>query len=215
MPQSCFGRGKAQALEGNRHPYDESAVGHFAARIPYGVERSIEVTLGLLLAGGLGPDSVPLHAEGRGLKGVGAAAVVKGIEHDLDLVVVVNVFSARHAGAHLFRIIEANEDHVEIFLVVAEISVGGLGYSFAVVRIALCEARDFRHLLRDFALRLHAEEVFQRRRSWSAEESSRRGARWRRHLRVLRTHHRPATATSHSRRHNDQTHLQRKAETPL
>jgi hypothetical protein len=30
--------GKAQALEGNRHPHDEAAVGHFAARIPNRIE---------------------------------------------------------------------------------------------------------------------------------------------------------------------------------
>src|SRR5258708_16926269 len=75
----------------------------------------------LLFARGFGIDGVPLHTERRGLKRVGAAAVMKRVEHDLDLIVVVNIFAARHACAHLLGVIEADKDDVEIFLVVAQV----------------------------------------------------------------------------------------------
>ena len=125
---------------------------------------------GFFLAGSLGPDGVPLHAQRRGLKGVGAAPVVESIENDLDLVVVVDIFAARHAGTHLPGIVEAYKDYVEIFLVVAQISVRGLRHAFSVVRIALREAGDLGHLLGNSSLRLHAEEVFQGGRTRQARD---------------------------------------------
>ena len=99
------------------------------------------------------------------MKSVGAAAVVEGVENDLDLIVVEDVLAAGHAGPHFAGIVEAYEDHVQIFLVVAEVGVGGLGNIFSIVRIALGEASDLRHLQGDFSPRLHAEEVFQGRRT--------------------------------------------------
>jgi hypothetical protein len=116
---------------------------------------------GLFLAGRLGPDRVPLHTEWRGLEGIGPAPVVKRIEDDLDLIVVVDVFAARHASAHLAGIVDAHEDGIEIFLVIAEVGIGGLGDTLSVVRVALGEAADLRHLEGDFSLWLHAEKIFQ------------------------------------------------------
>ena len=122
------------------------------------------------LAGGFGPDGVPLHAERSGLEGIGAAAVVEGVENDLDLVVVEDIFAARHAGAHFLGVVEADEHGVKIFLVVAEIGVGRFGDGFAIVRIALHEAGDLRHLQGDVALRLHGQEVVERGRREQVEE---------------------------------------------
>ena len=110
-PLLHISRRKAQALEGNRHQHDESLARGFAVRIPHRVERSIEVAADFV-ARGFGPDGVPLHAQRSGLEGVGSAAVVKGVEHHLDLVVVVDVFTARHSGAHFRRIVEAHEHDV-------------------------------------------------------------------------------------------------------
>jgi hypothetical protein len=87
-----------------------------------------------------------LHAERRGLERIGAAAIVEGIEHDLDLIVVVDVFPVRHSGADLSRVVEADKDCVEILLVVSEVRFRSLGDRFAIVRIALREAGDFGHL---------------------------------------------------------------------
>src|SRR6202140_677647 len=160
-PFLLFGARKAKAFEGNRHPYDIAAAGDLAARIPDRIERRVEVRARLLLAGSLRPYGVPLHAERCGLEGIRTAAVVKGVENNFDLIVVVNVFPARQAGADLPRVVEAYEHDVEIFLVVAQVSVGGLRHTFPIVGIALSEAGDLGHLLGDFSLRLHAQEVFQ------------------------------------------------------
>src|SRR5579864_8077882 len=97
-PFLLLGARKAQAFEGNCHPYDIAAASDLAARIPDRVEGRVEVSARLFLAGSLSPDGVPLHAERGGLKGIRAATVVKSIENNFDLVVVVNVFSARQAG---------------------------------------------------------------------------------------------------------------------
>ena len=113
----------------------------------------------LLLAGSLRPYGVPLHAERRSLKGVGSAPVVKGVEDDLHLIVVENIFTTRHPGPHFLRIVDAHENYIQIFLVVAEIRVRGLGNAFAIVRIALGESRNLRHLLRHLPLRLHRQKV--------------------------------------------------------
>ena len=169
-------RGKAQALERNRHPNYKAAAGDFSSGIPNGVERGIEVALRLLLARGFGPDGVPLHAQWGRLKGVGATAVVEGVENDFDLIVVVDVFAAGHARAHFAGIIEADEHHVEILLVVTEISVGRLAHGVAVVRIALGESCDLRHLQSDVALGLHGQEIVERGRTFQARDGEgRRG----------------------------------------
>ena len=164
IPHSCFlPAGKRRLLNGMDIEDDKAAAGNFSVRIPDSVERSVEVCAGFFFARGLGPDRVPLHAERRGLEGIGAAAIMKGVEHDLDLIVVEDVFAARHASADFAGIIEAHEDDVEILLVIAEVGIGGLGDGLAIVRIALGEAGNLRHLQSDFALRLHRQEVIERR----------------------------------------------------
>src|ERR1700719_3563137 len=146
-PFLLFGARKAKAFEGNRHPYDIAVAGDLAARIPYRIERRVEVGARLFLAGSLRPYGIPLHAKRSGLKGIGTATVVKGVENNFDLIVVVDVLPARHAGTNLPRVVEAHKYHVEIFLVKSQVGVGGLGNTLPIVRIALGEAGDLGHLL--------------------------------------------------------------------
>src|ERR1700730_1634564 len=80
-PILLLGAGKTKAFEGNRHPNDVAASGDLAARIPYRIERRVEVRARLFLAGSLRPYGVPLHAERCGLKGIRSAPVVKGVEN--------------------------------------------------------------------------------------------------------------------------------------
>ena len=104
---------------------------------------------------------------------------MKRIEHDLDVVIVVDVLAPRHSSAHLPGIVEADEDYVQILLVIAEIGVGGLGDRLAIVRVALHEACDPRHLPRRFAFRLHAQEVFQGRSAGKQRNCQSRRFCWR------------------------------------
>ena len=101
-------RGETQALEGNRHPHDESAAGDLALRIPHRIEGRIEVSVHLI-ARSLGPDCIPLDSQRSGLENIGAALIVKGIEHDLNFVIVINILAWRHAGAYFFRIVRSKQ----------------------------------------------------------------------------------------------------------
>src|SRR5579863_4141424 len=101
------------------------------------------MALALLLARSFGVDGVPLHAQRRGLKSISAAAVVKCIENDFDLVIVVDVFPRREAGPHLMGIVVTDEDNVQVLLVVAQVGFGTFGNAFAIVGVAL---RETRHL---------------------------------------------------------------------
>ena len=156
---------KTQALERNCHPRYVSLRSNFAARVPNRIERRIPVPH--LGAGRFGPDRVPLHSQRSCLERVSASPVVKRVEHNLDVIVIVDIFAARHASANLLRIVEANKHYVEIFLVVTEISFGRLGNLFAIVRVTLREASYPGHLQRHFSLGLHAEEILDR---WSASQ---------------------------------------------
>ena len=73
----------------------------------------------------------------------------------------MNIFAGRHARPHLPRIVKAHEDGIQIFLVVAEISFGGLRNRLAIVGIALGESGDLGHLQGNFSLRLHGQKIFQ------------------------------------------------------
>src|SRR5215469_7902152 len=146
---------EAKAFEGNRDPDHKALLGNFAPRIPNGVERGVEMPLRFLVAGGFRPNGVPLNAQGGGLERVRPAAVVKGVENDLDLIVIVNVFAIRHACAHFAGIVEADKDDVQIFLVVAKVGLGGLGYWFTVVGVALRKTGNLGHLPGDLARRFH------------------------------------------------------------
>src|SRR4029077_6336200 len=119
-PSLLFGRRETQALEWNRYPHYVAAAGCLPPRVPHGVERNVEIPVGFF-TGGLGPNGVPLHPERSGLKRVGASAVVKSVEHDFDIVVVVDVLAARHTAADFLGIIETDEYNVETLPVVSQI----------------------------------------------------------------------------------------------
>ena len=96
------------------------------------------------------------------------------IKNDFDLIVVEDVLAAGHAGAHFPGIIEANENDIQILLVIAEISVGRLGDGVTVVRIALGETCDLRHMKSGVALWPHGEEIVEGWRTFQARDGERR-----------------------------------------
>jgi hypothetical protein len=103
-----------------------------------------------------------LNAEWSDLEGVGAAAIVKGIKDDLNLIIVEDVFTSREAGPDFRWIVETDEDGVKIFVIVANIGVGRFRYRLSVMRITLGKAGDLSHLPGNVALRLHGEKVIKR-----------------------------------------------------
>ena len=89
---------------------------------------------------GFGPNRVPLHAQGIDLERIGAAAVVKRVEHDLDRVVVRYILAARFVSPYLARFIETHEHCIKILFVISEVGFGACGDRGAIMRIALHEA---------------------------------------------------------------------------
>ncbi len=63
----------------------------------------------------------------------------------------------------MLRVIEADEDGVEVLLVVAEIRFGLFGNGFTVMRIALGESGNAHHLRGNGAFRLHGKEIVEAR----------------------------------------------------
>jgi hypothetical protein len=90
------------------------------------------------------------------------------------LIVVEDVLAAGQARAHFAGIIEANEHHLQILLVIAEVSVGGLAHGVAVVGIALAESCHLRHLKSGGALGLHGQEIVEGWRAFQARDGERR-----------------------------------------
>ena len=179
-PLLLFRRRKTQALEWNSHPHHKATAGHFAPRIPNRVPRDIPIAARFLVCS-LGIDCIPLNAQRAGLKLIRAAPIVKGIEHDGDFVIVIDVLTTRHSRPHLLRIVEAHKHDVQVFLVVPEISGRLLRDLFPVVGIALHKTRDLRHLQRNVAPWLHPQEIFQGGRVRQPRNSQSRG-----HVRRLR-----------------------------
>jgi hypothetical protein len=53
--------------------------------------------------------------------------IVKGVQHQLDGVVVKHVFTPREPGANfLWLIVEADENGVQVLVVIAKIGLGAL-----------------------------------------------------------------------------------------
>src|SRR5207237_10662454 len=127
---------EAQALEWNRHPCHVALASDFAVRIPKRVEGSIEIAADFL-ARCFGPNRVPLHAQGIDLEHIGAAAVVKSVEHDLDRAVVRYIFAASFVSPYLARLIETHEHRIETLFVISEIRLGACADRRAIVSIAL------------------------------------------------------------------------------
>src|SRR6185312_16310528 len=87
------------------------------------------------------------------------APVAERVKHDLDLIIVINIFPARKASANLSRVIEAHEDDVKIFLVVSQVSRRRLGNRPPILRVALDETGDCLHFQGYFPTRLHAQKI--------------------------------------------------------
>ena len=93
IPHCCsFVEGKRKLLNGMAIQTTKPRLVTLPFGIPDRVERGIKISEDLFPRG-LAPDRIPLHAERSGLEGVGAPTVVKRIEHDFDIVVVVNIFT--------------------------------------------------------------------------------------------------------------------------
>jgi hypothetical protein len=51
---------------------------------------------------------------------------MKGVEHDLDRVVIAHVFASGFVCANLARMVEAYKNDVKVLLVIAEVGIGAL-----------------------------------------------------------------------------------------
>ena len=109
--------GETQAAKGNRDPHHKAPVGYLSLRIPNRVEREIEILT-------FGPERVGLHAQRVGEKGVRAPMIVEGVEHDLDGVVIDDVFAPGKPGANLLRFsIKTDENGIQVLSVVAKVDL--------------------------------------------------------------------------------------------
>ena len=147
--------GKAQAAEGNRHHGDVSLGCEPALRIPEGVEAEI-VALAFGLDRGIG-----LNAEGIDEEFVAALAGVVGIEEDADQVVAQDVLALGHAGARLAGRRVADENRVEVLIVVADPGGSLAADGHAVAGLALAEIVHALHV----GARRAAEELLDSRRA--------------------------------------------------
>ena len=69
------------------------------------------------------------------------ALIVKGVQGDLHIIVIEDVFAAAAMSADLSRLpIKTHPDHVEILVVIAHVNVGALGGGRAIGRRVLNEA---------------------------------------------------------------------------
>src|ERR1051326_7138710 len=149
--------GKTQTLERNGHHADVALRGYLAPGIPDRVPRGIVAVI-------VSPDVIELDAAGIDHETIGTAAIVEGIDVNLHLVMIgINLFAPGHAGANLTRlIVEANEDGVEILLIVADVNHCLLDCGRAFFRAQLHEIVDRGHVWRVGA-GLHLEKVFELR----------------------------------------------------
>ena len=67
--------------------------------------------------------------------------IVERVQHQFDSVIVKYVFAARKTGTNLLGlIVEADEDGVQVLVVIAEVGFGTLGGRLPVTGNALYEA---------------------------------------------------------------------------
>ena len=93
---------------------------------------------------------------------VGAAMIVECVEHDLDRVVVEDVIATGEPGADFiwFRV-KADEDDVQVPVIVAQIGVSLLGGRLAIVRNPLRELINLGKFSFPGTARLHFKECLQ------------------------------------------------------
>ena len=128
-----------QALEGEREGGDEALRGDAAFGIPECIEAEI-VALAFVFR------SVGLDAERVDEEFVGVLAIVIGVEEDADDVVAEDVFAFGEAGADAAGGRLADEDDVEIVLVIADPGAGLAADGGAVVGLALAEIVNAEHV---------------------------------------------------------------------
>ena len=102
--------------------------------MPHGIEAVVVVL-------SLGDDAVELHALRVRLEQVGALAVAEGVQVHRDPVVYRDLFPLRQPGTNLRRIVPADEDDVQVGVVVAHIGRRRDADRDAVARLALPEIR--------------------------------------------------------------------------
>ena len=93
------------------------------------------------------------------------------IEHDLDRVVVEDILAPGKPGANFSGLaVEAHEDRVKILVVISQVDFGPLRNRSAVAWNPLREARDLGQFALPCGRRLHAEEIFEARRTGDARD---------------------------------------------
>src|SRR5690349_3694481 len=105
---------KTQALERNGKKRHVAIVQDAAEAVPQRVE-----TIVVALAFGI--NRVRLHTEGVGEEIVGAVKIVKGVKQHADAVVLIRGLAFGQMRANLAGLVAANENDVEIFVVVRKI----------------------------------------------------------------------------------------------
>ena len=126
---------EAEALERDLHHDDVAVRGQAAVRLPQGVVAEIVVLA-------LRRDAIQLDAERVHDELVRPSPVVVGIQEDRDHVVAQDRFALRHVRADLGRVVLADEDRVQVPLVVREVRRGLDRRRDAVAGLPLHEARD-------------------------------------------------------------------------
>ena len=100
--------------------------------------------------------------------------VMKGVEHDLDGVVVEDILAPRKPGANLLGlVVEAHENGVKILVVVSQVHLGPLRNWSAIARHSLPEALHHPQFALPCGRRPHCQEVFEFRRTGDARNVDR------------------------------------------
>ena len=113
--------------------------GDAAFGVPEGVEA--EIVILAFAIGGIGLDAERVHEEF-----VGVLAVVIGVQEDADEIVAEDVFAFREARPGAAGGGVADEDDVEVGLVIADPGVGLAADGGAVVGLALAEIANAQHV---------------------------------------------------------------------
>ncbi len=155
-PGLHIGIGKSQALERHGDPNDVPLRRELAARVPHSIEAEVLVPIGFVV------NAVALHAQRVDLELVHAVVLVEGVEPQINEVVAEDVVAGGEVSANLAWIVETNEDHIQVLVVIAKIGDGLLCRGRAIIGTPLTEVLGNRQLPLPLGAGLHGEEVFQR-----------------------------------------------------
>ena len=141
MPQVC---GSSEANRRLRKGMAILTTKPCGRELSLGAENGVERKIKLLA---FGPESVGLNAQRIGKKSIGPAMIVERVQHHFDIVIVKHVFAARKTSTNLLGlIIEANEDDIQVLVVIAKVGLGALGGRLSVTGSALDKAVDLGQL---------------------------------------------------------------------